>query len=223
VSPPPGRTRPDDLLVVTAHELRSPLAGIIGAASALETDDDVDPATRTRLAGIIVRQGRRLERLVDDLLAAARFGAGHVDVAIGPVDLAATLHEVLDTLGWPEDGDHVEVRCPVALVILGDPDRVIQVLVNLLGNARRHGRPPIHLDAERDGDWVEVRVRDHGDGVAEAVLPTLFRRWESGARSSGGLGLGLYLVAGLMRAMGGEIWYEEARPGARFAIRLPAA
>jgi two-component system sensor histidine kinase MtrB len=220
---PPGRTRPDDLLVVTAHELRSPLAGIIGAASAMEAEGDVDAASRIRLAGIILRQGRRLERLVDDLLAAARLDSGHLDVTVGPVPLGAIVHDALDALGWGSDDDDIDVRCPVALVLLGDPDRVTQVLVNLLSNARRHGQPPVHLEAERDGEWVEVRVRDHGDGVPEGALPTLFRRWETGAESSGGLGLGLYLVAGLMRAMGGELWYEAADPGARFGIRLPAA
>lgn len=120
-----------------------------------------------------------------------------------------------------DDGDEVLVDVAADLAVRGDPDRIDQIVYNLVANALRHGRPPVLVTAASHDDDVVLEVRDHGDGVPEALHPTLFDAFATASR--GGVGLGLWLVRALAEAHGGSVAYDAAQPGARFVVTLPLA
>ena len=108
--------------------------------------------------------------------------------------------------------------------VRGDQDRLAQALENLLTNALRHGRPPVEVSADHRRGRVLVRVVDHGPGVAPAMRPRLFQRFATGL-TTGGTGLGLFIVRELARAHGGEACYQEPTTGhpGGFVLELPTA
>jgi signal transduction histidine kinase len=110
-----------------------------------------------------------------------------------------------------------------ALRVYADHERLEQVLVNLIANAVRHGRPPVHVTAEALGDTVRIAVRDHGPGVPPEHQGALFERFGGDSDHPDSVGLGMWIVRLLVEAHGGTVGYESAGPGARFIVSLPAA
>jgi signal transduction histidine kinase len=127
--------------------------------------------------------------------------------------------------GVGEAVNHVDVAVPPGVRVVADPRRLEQVVANLVENALRFGRLPVEVDARAIAEGVALTVRDHGDGVPPALLPTLFsqlRPLTGRPRRSAASGLGLALVRGLVEAMGGRVRYEApAAGGATFAVTLP--
>jgi signal transduction histidine kinase len=119
-------------------------------------------------------------------------------------------------------GVPVVIEAHGALKIRADPERLEQMLVNLIANAGRHGQPPIAVAAHSTGSQIRITVRDHGPGVPEAARPMLFARFTSDDPSGQSVGLGLWIVHQLALAHGGTVHYEAAQPGACFVITLPA-
>jgi PAS domain S-box-containing protein len=213
-------------LAVTAHELRTPAGVLAGSAETLArhwadlTDDD-----RSELSEAIGASASRLRRLLADLLTASRLQRSSVEFHIGPVVVTDLVDHATATLRQAHAGADVSVEVPDGLSVLADRDRLAQALDNLLGNAVRHGSPPVRVEARREGSDVEIRVSDDGPGVGEEMLPRLFDRFATG-RKRGGTGLGLFIVRELARAQGGDATYElptESAPAGTFVVRLPAA
>lgn len=215
--------RPDaDFVAMTAHELRNPIAAVLGSAETLEQYwDSLDEPTKRKLVSAIARQGVQLKRLVSDLLALSRLEAGSLPVNPADRVLAPILETAVANLA--RDIPNIEIDCPSDLVVHADPDRVEQMVSNYLTNAGKYGVPPVLVSARAADGSVEIRVRDHGDGVPQGSIPRLFERYSEAANSRrGGIGLGLYIVRGLAEAQGGEAWYEESPGGgACFVVRLP--
>lgn len=217
-----GAEQQAQFLAITAHELRTPLSVILGSADSLATQlDEMDDAERAETVQAMRSTAARLRRLLADLLAAARLEAGVMRLQQQPVDLASVLDDAaISTLALYPNAD-IQVSCERKVRVLGDPDRLSQMVENLLVNAIRYGTGPIYLRASNtDADHVCIEVRDHGDGVAADQESSLFQRFATGTRS--GTGLGLFIVRELARAHGGETRYENAHPGARFTVTLPA-
>jgi PAS domain S-box-containing protein len=214
----------NEFLALITHDLRQPLTTILGLGVTLESYAAELPADRLRRMGASIRhQSERISRLADDLYDVSRIEAKALSLQPRPVDLAAVVDAGLGSV--PDVGD-VEVRVPPGLAVHADARRLEQVVANLVENALVHGRAPVILDAERVGDEVEMAVTDHGGGVPEALMPTLFSRLRTISRRDRdrghGTGLGLSLVRGLVEAMGGRVWYEQAaNGGACFRLRLP--
>jgi PAS domain S-box-containing protein len=209
-----------DFLAITAHELHSPVTAMTGAAELLaEHWHQLDDAERVETMRNLTSSARRTRRLLDELLMASRLEAGQLEVRLEPFVLAAAIGEAVAGADEPVtvagDGGDVVVRA--------DRVRVVQVLLNLLANAGRYGRPPITVETRVDGDAVQVRVCDAGDGVPPDLEPRLFRKFARGAgRRDRGTGLGLFIVRELSRRQGGDAWYErdaEGRPC--FCFTLP--
>lgn len=216
---PSVRSGPDFVAMVV-HELKAPISSVAAFAELLEDSWELfDDDRRREMAGAIGRQARPLVRLVDDLLTAARLEGGRLTVRAGPVDVQSTLRAALEAAAL----DPRAITLPASgLTAVGDGARVQQILVNLLTNAVRHGAPPVEVSVDSDASTVTVRVRDHGTGVSSVDAPRLFDRFSVLARGrSGSNGLGLYLSRQLARAMGGDVSYSAAEPGAVFAVRLP--
>jgi signal transduction histidine kinase len=212
------------VLLSVSHELRTPLTAIRGYAEGIE-DGTVEPVGA---AGVVGREAERLERLVNDLLALARLEQGVLGVRAETLDLrdAATQTEARLAPLARERGVSLEVAAPEPSLVVGDPDRVVQVLSNLVQNA-------VRVTPEGGSVTIAVRgpeavVADTGPGIPAEDLPHAFERFHlhrrSGLGSPDGSGLGLAIVQQLTEAMGGTVGVES-RPGegARFTVRLRPA
>jgi signal transduction histidine kinase len=218
--------REGEFLSIVSHELKSPIAVITGLAATLSasrhnlTEQQVDDCLDR-----IGRQGERLARLVADLLDLSQVESGAFRVSLEPVNLAGSAERALDGAPSPP-GKSVELEVPESLWALADPDRLEQILVNLLTNAYRYGGSSIRLEARGASDGVVVTVADDGDGVPDELVPKLFEGFARGPTTDGvqGSGLGLAIAEALLEGFGGRIWYEPGQPaGARFRFLLRAA
>ncbi|PRY46880.1 sensor histidine kinase [Umezawaea tangerina] len=213
-----------------AHELRTPLAGVQAVAEALMQTglDEAGAEERDRMNLLLVRESRRAGRLVDDLLALARIDAG-LELQLERVDLLALAEaEVSRSRLLAADLDIEADGIPV--VVLGDPQRLAQILVNLSDNARQATGPQgkVRLDVGVFAGRAVLTVKDNGPGVAnpdrERIFDRLTRLDEARDRRHGGSGLGLAIARGVARAHGGDLTCttpQPGEPGATFALTLP--
>lgn len=208
-----------DFVAMVVHDLRSPLTSLRAAADLLAADERVmsDGNVRT-LVEIQQRQAALMGRLVDDLLTVARAAGGELRLSPRPVELAPLLGGLSSV-----QGSGVRVACPEGIVADVDPERVAQIVNNLVSNARQHGAPPVELSVRQDGEQVVLVVGDGGPGIPEDRIDELFERFSPLARKSGGNGLGLYIVRELARAHGGGARYVPGPSGGHFEVRLPMA
>lgn len=215
----------DRFLSMVTHDMRSPIATIMGLGELLSRADMAVPDDkRAGHLRSIMRQGQRLELLVQDLLSTSVIDGGAISFDPEALPLASAVRQVaLDA----RLADDVDVQVPDDVVVHADPLRLAQMLANLFLNAAIHGRPPITVSACSDGLDVLVRICDRGDGVDPAVAPLLFGTFTTDPRpdraGKAGTGLGLAIVRGLAEIHGGEVWYEpNAAGGACFVLRLPS-
>jgi PAS domain S-box-containing protein len=210
-------------LAVTAHELRSPVSVMSGSAQLLvEHWDELEPDERAELASSMSSSATRLQRLLSDLRTASRLEARAVELHAQPVDMADVLHRAVVAAHAAAPDSTIELDTSSNLWVVGDADRLAQVIDNLLENARVHGDPPVVVRGRRIDTRVTVQVVDHGRGVAADLRDRLFSRFATGS-PRGGTGLGLYIVRELARSHGGEAGYEPTPGGgATFVLTLPA-
>lgn len=212
-------------LAVTAHELRSPISVLAGSAQLLVDHlDDLTAEEREELAESITASAGRLQRMIRDLLTAARIEAGVVRLEVQDVDLSELLARTVAAARAALPDATIELDVPPGLAVRGEPDRLGQVVENLINNGVRHGAPPVTVRARDRGDRVELEVSDTGAGVSAEIVPRLFSRFATGARTRG-TGLGLFIVRELIRAHGGDASYliaEDGRPTFRLWLPKPS-
>jgi len=219
-----------ELLSVVSHEVRTPLGSIRGFSEMLR-DDDLNPEERIEYAALINSEAQRLGRLVDDLLDLDRLESGRVDLRLEPVDLCVIVTAALDQAA-PMANGHVlrSVVDPSLSRLRGDPDKVAQIVGNLVANAIKyspHGGG-ITVGADVEGEYDHLWVQDEGIGIPAAMLETVFERYtrvESVEhRAIKGTGLGLPIVRQIAELHGGRAW-AESQPGlgSRFHVTLPIA
>jgi signal transduction histidine kinase len=214
-----------DFVAVASHDLRSPLTSILGFTSTL-TQRWVEFSDERRLEflEVIERRSQHLARMVEDLLTISKIEAGHLDVHRDVV----RLRDAFETAArdFAEQSDVIEIEPADDVRVAADPDHLQRILVNFIGNAFKYGTPPVNLCGSASGEWVEIRIRDHGEGVPVEFVPRLFGKFARAEATSSkpGTGLGLSIVRGLAQANGGDTWYEPMMPhGSCFALRLPTA
>ncbi|MPY95401.1 MAG: HAMP domain-containing protein [Acidimicrobiia bacterium] len=214
-----------------SHELRTPLAAVRGYTElyrkgALRTDDERDGAMRR-----IDAESRRMRRLVDDLFTLASLDSQH-PTDHQPVDLVRITRDAVADSEAIEPGRPVSLAAPERALVQGDPGQLVQVVTNLLGNARSHtpaGSPvDLRVEAGTASATVVLEVRDHGPGLPADQLDVVFERFHrvdpSRSRATGGAGLGLAIVAAIVAAHRGQVRAENAPDGgARFTVALPAS
>ncbi len=202
-----------------AHDLRSPLSTAQSTVDLLITrDEQVERDQRQQLLAAVRRQLRRALHLTHDLLDHERAQSGQLEVQLEPTELAPALQTATN---WVTD--EVVLDVPDGLTALVDPPRLEQVVVNLVANATKYGRPPIEVGARQHDDTVRCWVRDHGPGIPPDASDDVFGRFINGGSTAQSVGLGLWIVKTLVQAHGGEVSYEDAQPGARFVWTLSAA
>ncbi len=221
----------DEFLAVVSHELRTPLNAILGWTTLLR--DGADDANELKEGlDTIDRNAHAQARLIDDLLDVSRIISGKVRLRIGEVDVRALALAVVDGLRPAAEARGVKIALSVndeAVEVLGDPDRLQQVVWNLVSNAikftPRDGS--VELTVAREGSAVALEVRDTGQGIRPDFLPRIFDRFSqqdaSTTRGQSGLGLGLSITRHLVELHGGTITARsdgEGR-GATFHVEIP--
>jgi signal transduction histidine kinase len=214
-------------VAVAAHDLRSPLASIVGFSALLnESWETLNDETRRKFVSTIDRQSHHLSRLVDDLLTLSSVEGGSMTTRPEVIVLAEAIRACLESGGG--DTASVAVSCSPDLVVRLDADHLGRILDNYVQNALSYGAPPVQIEAARLGDMVEVRVLDHGLGVPPEFVARLFGKFarcnDPSMRAQKGTGLGLSIVRALTEVNGGQAFYQPNSPqGSCFVVRLPSA
>ncbi|MGH7477855.1 MAG: GAF domain-containing sensor histidine kinase, partial [Longimicrobiales bacterium] len=218
----------DEAIAVVSHDLRNPVSTIIMASELLLTTALSDAQRRQHLE-TIQRVSQYMDRMVGDLLDAARLKSGEFPIEPQPEDVASLLSEVVGALEYAANTRQITLRAlmlgdvPQALV---DRDRIVQALENLVQNAFKHTPEggTVQIEVQRTGDDVCFAVKDTGCGIPAAELPRVFERyWQHEREGRNGAGLGLAIVKGIIEAHGGRIWAESAPDaGAAFFFTVPA-
>ncbi len=220
-------------LGMVSHELRAPLTSIKGSTStALGSSRVLHAAEARQFLRIIDQQADRMDGLISDLLDVGRIETGTLSVSMAPVAVAGLVDQARNNFLSGGGRHRLYIDLPPNLPwVMGDEQRIVQVLNNLISNAATHSpeSSTIRVDAQRDGVHVAISVLDEGRGIRPEVLPHLFRKYVGGdaenPEESGGVGLGLAISKGLVEAHGGRIRAASDGPGqgSRFTFTVPAA
>ncbi|MFI5522688.1 ATP-binding protein [Streptomyces platensis] len=206
-----------------SHELRTPLAAMTMVSSVLEEDADQLTPDTAHAARTVSAETARLARLVDDLIEISRFDARAVALTVHEVDMAEAVRGTLAARGWT---DRVEADLPPGIRARLDRRRLDVIVANLVGNALRHGAPPVTVTVRAADGRLTLAVADHGPGLAPEVAPHVFDRFykaDSARTRSEGSGLGMAIALENARLHGGTIELAPPAPdaGAVFVLRLP--
>lgn len=223
----------EEFLATVSHELRTPLSAILGWSSMLNFTA-LDAETTSNALSAIERNAKAQAKIVGDILDVSSIVTGKLRIEARPVELAKIISGAVDTLQLAADAKGISLSvslAPDAVVVVGDPDRLQQIVWNLVANAIKFTPVSGHVDVqlERVDSDVVLRVSDNGIGISREFQPHVFERFRqadsSTTRKHGGLGLGLAIVRHLVELHGGTVSVESAGAGqgAKFIVRLPAA
>ena len=218
----------DEFVSMVSHELRTPLTSIAGFTDTLReswpklSEEEID-----EFLVIMRREAGHLGNLVEDILVIPRLEAGHLRLDATDLDLRTEAFRTGELVFQDTDREFA-VAIPGGVVVRADQVRLEQVLRNLLENARKYGGDQVLVEGADRGDLYRVIVSDNGPGVPEADQQRIFEHFEQvtkgDARSDQGVGLGLPIARTLVRAMGGDLWYEPRFPiGSQFCFTIQLA
>ena len=222
----------DEFLSTLSHEMRTPLNAVLGWSRILLDRQTLDHALVQRALQVIERNASAQVKMIDDMLDMARIVSGKLRLEMKTIDVVSVVLAAVDVIMPSADAKQIDVRTnldPKTPFIVGDQDRLQQVIVNLLSNAVKFTDPGGSIDVRLDTSAGEVslEVTDTGRGIEPAFLPHVFERFRqadaSSTRRQGGLGLGLALVRDLVELHGGSVCAESGGDGkgATFKVRLP--
>lgn len=223
----------DEFLATLSHELRTPLSAILGWSQLLQRTDLNSEEAHEGLA-TIERNARAQAQLIEDLLDMSRIISGKIRLDVQSVDLPAVITAAIGTVKHSAAAKRIEVTSqfdPHVDTIVGDPNRIQQVVWNLLSNSIKFTPPDgkVAVSLRHIGNNVEISVRDSGAGIAPEFLPHVFERFRQAdattTRHHGGLGLGLAIVKHLVELHGGSVgvWSGGVGQGSAFIILLPTS
>jgi signal transduction histidine kinase len=220
----------EDFLATLSHELRTPLNAMLGWTRLLRSGR-LDSAAMARALDTIERNAHIQEQLIADILDLSRIVTGKLRIDLHPIDLAPILHAAVHAVspGGAAKGVHLVVGAQSSATVLGDPDRLQQVMWNLVANAIKFtpAGGTVTVSLTRAGAAAVLTVADTGEGIAPDLLPFIFDRFTQGdasaTRPHGGLGLGLSIVRHIVELHGGTVHAASDGPGrgATFAVYLP--
>jgi signal transduction histidine kinase/CheY-like chemotaxis protein len=222
----------DEFLSTLSHEMRTPLNAVLGWARILLDRQTLDHALVQRALQVIERNATAQAKMIDDMLDMARIVSGKLRLEMKTMDFLSVVFAAVDVIMPSADAKQIQVRTqldPKTPLIVGDQDRLQQVIVNLLSNAVKFTDIGGSIDVvlQMSGSEASLVVKDSGRGIDPAFLPHVFERFRQGDASStrrhGGLGLGLALARDLVELHGGTVSAESAGDGqgATFTVRLP--
>ena len=223
------RTR-EEFVANVSHELRTPLSLIKGYAETLLDSARNDPEITERFLKIIERNTKRLDLLIQDLLAISAFESGRIKLNLQPVNVRQLVEKVLGDLKARAGTKNVKlVNCVPDLTAAADENRLEQVLANLVDNAIKYGHEQgvVSIGGRKaEANQIEIFVQDDGPGIPPESLDRVFERFyrvdKARSREQGGTGLGLSIVKHIVQNHGGKVWVKsELGKGATFFFTLP--
>ena len=222
-----------DFAANVSHELKTPLTSIRGFVETLQAGAIDNPEMAHKFLNIIMMETERLTRLINDILSISKLESGDDEVAIERIRLDKKAQDVCDMLSIHAQEKQVTVNCATGnapVYIMGNPDRVEQLLINLTENAIKYNEPggSVTVQVFANDKEANVTISDTGIGIAEENLPRLFERFyrvdKGRSRQMGGTGLGLAIVKHIVRSMNGEIEvHSKLGEGTEFLVTLPLA
>jgi signal transduction histidine kinase len=230
-----GRARLDrersDLVATVAHELRSPLTGVKGFVTTLLNKwERLNDEQKQLMLRTVHADSERLSRLITELLDVARIDTGRLPLYPRETDVVAIVRRAVGSVAAGTSRPVGATYADAQVTVFADPDKLSQVVTNVVDNAVRHGEGAVHVTVSRitaPFPGALVRVEDQGEGIPEEIRSRIFTKfWKHGIR--GGSGLGMYIVNGLVRVHGGTVTVGDADPGpgttggARIDITWPA-
>ncbi|SEL46650.1 sensor histidine kinase [Halomonas daqiaonensis] len=229
----------DEFVAMVSHELRTPLTSIRAFAEILRDSDDLPDEKRRHFLDVVVRESQRLSRLIEEILDLARLESGRLTLEPQRLDLVALARHSVDAVHRLQEnrGVTLEVEItPETAMVIGDPDRLEQVIINLLDNAGKFADdddPKVLLHLERYKNNYRLALEDNGPGIAEDERERVFEKFhqiqqQDGGEARGrprGSGLGLPISRGIVAHLGGRLWVEKAPQlgGACLVMELPEA
>lgn len=221
----------DQFLAMVSHELRTPLNAILGYSQLLAEGND-DPERTARMLRAIERNAKVQAHLIEDLLDVSRIVSGKLRLDVRPIDPIPVIENAIEAVRPAAEAKAIRLKSvldPSAGLILGDPDRLQQVIWNLLSNAIKFTpeEGEVEIALELVSPHVQIRVSDTGTGIDPGFLPRLFERFTqadaSGKGSRSGLGLGLAIVRHVVELHGGTVQAESPGEGkgSTFTVKLP--
>jgi len=221
-----------DFVANVSHELRTPVAVIRANAETLIAGAKDDPVIAGKLIDGLHRNAERLARILADLLDLSRLDAGQYRMELSSVPVVPVIEQALTAVEPQAAQRKVKVNVAISgsLAVRADPKALDHILVNLIDNGVKYGRPDgnVWVEARSLGEDIRIEVRDDGPGIADKHRTRVFERFyradPSRSREAGGTGLGLSIVKHLVESMGGEVGVEPNAPqGSIFWLRLPRA
>ncbi|MGO4257524.1 sensor histidine kinase [Marmoricola sp. RAF53] len=221
-----GRARLDrersDLVATVAHELRSPLTGVKGFVTTLLSKwDKLNDDQKKLMLTTVAADSERLSRLITELLDVARIDTGRLPLYPRDLEVAPLVDRIVDSVRVGTNRTITVSHASRSATVFADPDKLVQVVTNLVENAVRHGEGVVTVVTEPGPLGVRITVDDEGEGIPEELRARVFTKfWKHGVR--GGSGLGMYIVNGLVRVHGGELALLDAPGGgARVVLDWP--
>jgi signal transduction histidine kinase len=219
----------DEFIAVVAHELRTPMTSILGWVRLLRLGD-LDAETQASALDALERSTKAQARIIEDLLDESRIASGKLRLELRPLSLAPIVQSAVEMMRSAAEARNTMLMTRITdepLEMIGDPNRLQQVIANVLSNAIKFSDENSHVEIKvsRAGANAEIEVRDHGRGIPPDLLPHIFDRYRQGGQSErqGGLGLGLAIARHLIELQGGTIAAasDGEGKGATFTMRLP--
>ena len=214
-----------------SHELRTPLTNVRGYAETLMSADDIDRGTQMRFLGVISSEADRMTRIVKDLLTLTRLDYNRMEMNMQLMDLRELGQKAAQAMEGQATGQGLTLTCELPEempVVMGDPERIQQVIINIITNAIKYNKPQgsIAITGGTEGEQVYLRVEDTGIGVPKADVERLFERFyrvdKARSRESGGTGLGLAIAKQIVETHGGHIGFDsEYGKGSVVTLYLP--
>ncbi|MGQ7287118.1 ATP-binding protein [Vreelandella venusta] len=228
----------DEFVAMVSHELRTPLTSIRAFAEILRDSDQLPDEKRQHFLGVIVHESQRLSRLIEEILDLARLESGRLTLHPVTLDLAALARQSIDAVARLHEDRGITLDISLAAdpaMVVGDQDRLEQVIINLLDNASKFAdrqQPQVRLALYRHRNHFRLSVEDNGPGISADERERVFEKFhqiqQSGETPRGrpkGSGLGLPISRGIIAHLGGRLWVEDAKTlgGACLTLELPAA
>ena len=221
--------RKNDLVMYLAHDIRTPLTGVMGYLSFLSEAPDMPVEQRAKYVNITLEKAYRLEKMVDEFFEIARYNLQELRLQKEPIDLYYMLVQIIDELTpvLAAHGNHVALQADETLTAYGDPDRLARVFNNVLKNAAAYSfaNTQIDLCAKSEGGFVTVTCKNQGKTIPPEKLSAIFERFyrldESRASNTGGAGLGLAIAQEIVALHGGTIAAASENNTVTFTIVLP--
>ncbi|KZF17764.1 sensor histidine kinase [Rhodococcus sp. EPR-134] len=204
-----------------SHELRTPLAALVPVSEILREEIPNLPPDAAAAARIVSSEIGKLTRLVEDLIEMSRHDSQQAHLVLDDVDLVELTERTLESRGWT---DTVELRAPESVSARVDSRRIDIVVANLVGNALRHGAPPVRVELSVESGFSVITVVDHGPGISPEDRQAIFRRFykvDTARGRSEGSGLGLSLAVENVHLHGGTIGVDQVDGRTVFTVRLP--